>query len=151
MPHTQYIRWVPSPTTIKRIGKIHEQLYVWTRGLIGCRLDGLDILLLTTTGRKTGIARRVPMPYFRDGSRYLLVASFGGNASNPAWFGNLLENPDVELQCMARCWRAQARVADGAERERLWNLITYEHPRYHAYQAKTARQIPIVVLDGPPS
>jgi deazaflavin-dependent oxidoreductase (nitroreductase family) len=149
MPHTQYIRWVPAPDNIKRIGKIHELLYVYSLGLIGGRLDGLDILLLTTQGRKTGRERRVPLPYFRDGSRYVLVASFGGNPTNPAWFTNLLENPNVGMQRGSRRWRAQARVTQDPERSRLWEQITHEHPRYLNYQTKTPREIPIVLIDGP--
>ena len=150
-PHTRYIRWVPAPQNIKRIGKIHERLYRWTFGLVGGRVDGLDILLLTTTGKRSGRPRCVPLPYFRDGSRYLLVASFGGNANNPHWYANLLTNPSVELQRGGTRWNTQARVAQGAERERLWGHITYEHPRYLRYQARTTREIPVIVLDGPES
>lgn len=149
MPQTCYIRWVPAPQNIVRIGKIHTQLYRWTSGWVGCRLDGLDILLLTTTGKHSGLPRCVPLPFFRDGSNYLLVASFGGNERNPAWYANLLANPRVELQDRAQRWSSDARVAQGTERARLWDLITYEFPRYLNYQARTPREIPVIVLDGP--
>jgi deazaflavin-dependent oxidoreductase (nitroreductase family) len=150
MPQTKYIRWVPAPNNIKRIGKIHTLLYVWTRGLVGARLDGMDVLLLTTKGRKSGLERCVPLPYFRDGERFLVVASFGGNVANPAWVANILSDPDVEVQRGGRRWRTRARVAQGEERARLWNSITYEFPRYAAYQLKTEREIPVIVLDPPP-
>lgn len=151
MPQTKYIRWVPAPRTIKRIDKIHTFLYVCTAGLVGGRMDGLDILLLTTTGKKTGRARRVALPFFRDGDRYLVVASFGGNPKNPAWFTNLVADPRVRVQRGSERWSARAEVAQGAERERLWAAITREFPRYAAYQTKTPRKIPVVVLGAPPS
>jgi deazaflavin-dependent oxidoreductase (nitroreductase family) len=147
MPQTKYIRWVPTPSWIKRIDKIHVPLYRFSRGLLGGRLDGLDFLLLTTTGKKTGLARTVPLPFFRDGSRYVLIGSFGGNAKNPAWIGNLTATPRVDVQVRARKFTAHAQVAQGAERERIWNQVTHDFPRYHVYQAKTARQIPVVVLE----
>ena len=149
MPQTKYIRWVPAPQTIKRIDKIHTFLYAWTWGIVGGRLDGLDILLLTTTGKKTGRARRVALPFFRDGERYLLVASFGGNPKNPAWFSNLVADPRVQVQHGRQRWSARAEVPEGAERERLWAAITREFPRYAAYETKTPRQIPVVVLSAP--
>jgi F420H(2)-dependent quinone reductase len=147
MPQTHYISWVPAPNTIKLIDKIHTFLFRSTFGIVGGRLDGLDILLLTTIGRKTGRARCVPLPYFRDGDRYLLVASFGGNAHNPAWFANLTENPAVRVQLGRRSWNTHAEVARGAERDRLWADITREFPRYAVYQTKTPRVIPVIVLN----
>jgi F420H(2)-dependent quinone reductase len=147
MPQTWYIPWVPSPNNIKRIDKIHTVLYRWTSGLIGARLDGLDVLLLTTTGAKSGIQRCIPLPYFRDGDRILLVASFGGNRKNPAWIANITANPEVHVQLRTKQWTARARIAEGAERERLWSGITYEFPRYAKYQLKTERPIPVVVLE----
>jgi deazaflavin-dependent oxidoreductase (nitroreductase family) len=149
-PQTNYIGWVPAPGNIKRIGKIHALLYAWTRGLLGGRVDGLDVLLLTTIGRKTRRARCVPLPYFRDGERFLVVASFGGNAANPAWVDNIRHDPEVEVQRGGRRWRTRARIAQDAERERMWSAITHEFPRYAVYQTKTERQIPVIVLDPPP-
>jgi deazaflavin-dependent oxidoreductase (nitroreductase family) len=150
MSQTNYIRWVPAPENIKRIGKIHARLYVWTRGLVGSRLDGMDVLLLTTRGRKSGTQRCVPLPYFRDGERLLVVAAFGGNVANPAWIANIERDPEVAVQVGGRRWRTRARVAAGEERARLWSSITYDFPRYAVYQTKTEREIPIVVLYPPP-
>jgi deazaflavin-dependent oxidoreductase (nitroreductase family) len=148
MPQTRYIRWVPSPNNIKRIGKIHTVLYRWSFGLLGARIDGLDVLLLTTVGKKSGQSRCVPLPYFRDGDKYLLVGSYGGNARSPAWVANIAANPTVQVQRGPKRWTARARVATGAERDRLWADITREFPRYAVYQTKTARQIPVVVLES---
>ena len=146
-PQTKYIRYVPKPRTIQRISKIHVKLYRATRGLIGRRVDGLDILLLTTRGRKSGQPRTVAMPYFRDGERYLLLASFGGNAKNPAWIGNIVACPEVDLQVGGKQLKARARLTEGEERSRLWNQITHDFPRYLVYQQKTDRLIPVVVLE----
>ncbi len=146
MPQTKYIRFVPRPDTIKNIGKWHVRLFRATRGLIGKRVDGLDILLLTTTGKKTGIARTVPLPYFRDGQNYVLVASFGGNDKNPAWFTNLKATPTVQLEVGSKKLTARAEVPEGAERDRIWGQITRDYPRYAVYQTKTERTIPVVVL-----
>lgn len=147
VPQTEYIKYVPEPGTMKRIGKLHTRLYRASGGLIGGRIDGLDILLLTTIGRKSGEERTVPLPYFRDGQRYVLIASFGGNEKNPAWFHNLSANPDVKLQVGFRRMQAKAIVTEPAERARIWGQITHEFPRYLVYQQKTERQIPVVVLE----
>jgi deazaflavin-dependent oxidoreductase (nitroreductase family) len=151
MSQTRYVRWIPSAPMIKRIGKIHTFLYVVTRGVIGGRLDGLDVLLLSTIGKRSGRVRRVPLPYFRSGTRYLVVASYGGNAKNPAWLDNLVANPRVDVQLGGRRWTTDARLAQGEERERLWSEVTREFPRYGVYQTKTERKIPIVVIDRPVS
>ena len=79
-----FIPWVPKPDTMKRIGKLHIQLFRRTRGLVGGRVDGLDIFLLTTRGRKTGLERTVAIPYFRREGKVLTIASYGGNTVNPA-------------------------------------------------------------------
>jgi deazaflavin-dependent oxidoreductase (nitroreductase family) len=145
-PQTDYIKWVPEPRVMKRMGRWHVRLYRWTGGILGGRMDGLDMLLLTTRGRKSGLERTVPLPYFRDGDRYLLIASYGGNARNPAWLENITADGDVTIQVGFRRRKAHATVASGAERERLWTAVTSMFPRYLAYQEKTARQIPVVVV-----
>ena len=145
-PQTDYIKWVPEPGLMKRMGNWHVRLYRWTGGILGGRMDGLDMLLLTTRGRKSGLERTVPLPYFRDGDRYLLIASYGGNARNPAWLDNLAVDADVTVQVGFRRRKARAVVATGAERERLWTEVTAMFPRYLAYQQKTAREIPVVVV-----
>lgn len=147
MPQTRYIRWVPSPNNIKRIGKIHALVYRCTFGLIGARVDGLDVLLLTTVGQKSGRPCCVPLPYFRDGERHLVVGSFGGNARNPAWVTNIAVNPTVQVQSGARRWTTRGRAAHGVERARLWADITRKFPRYAVYQTRTAREIPVIVLE----
>jgi len=143
-----YIRWVPSPRVVKWVGRVHTGLYRATRGLVGARADGLDMLLLTTRGQRSGRARTTPLPYFRDGEDLVVIASFGGNPKNPAWYGNLLRDPKVGLRVRGRVGQAEAHPAQGEERTRIWAAITAEHPRYLEYQQRTERPIPVVVLAG---
>ena len=145
-PQTKYIKWVPEPRLMKRMGEWHVRLYRLTGGLLGGRMDGLDMLLLTTRGRKTGLERTVPLPYYRDGERILLIASYGGNARNPAWLENIAADGHVTIQIGFRRRKARAVIAEGVERERLWQSVTSLYPRYLAYQTKTPRQIPVVVI-----
>jgi deazaflavin-dependent oxidoreductase (nitroreductase family) len=147
-PQTDYVKWVPKPGLMKRMGHWHVTLYRLTGGLLGGRMDGLEMLLLTTTGRKSGKPRTVPLPYFRDGAHYVLIASYGGNLRNPAWLDNIAANGDVTIQIRFRRAKARAVVADDAERDRIWRDITALYPRYLAYQEKTPRRIPVVVIKG---
>jgi deazaflavin-dependent oxidoreductase (nitroreductase family) len=147
MPQTDYIKYVPEERTMKRIGRFHTRLYRASFGLIGGRIDGLDILLLTTVGRKSGQKRTVPLPYFREGQSFVLIASFGGNDKNPAWLLNVQDQPDVEIQVGRRRMQVRARITEGEERAGIWTRITRDFPRYLAYQEKTTRQIPVVVLE----
>jgi deazaflavin-dependent oxidoreductase (nitroreductase family) len=107
---------------------------------------GVPTLLLTTTGRKSGTKRRTALIYGRDNADYVVVASKGGSTEHPAWFLNLQADPSVELQVLDTVVPATARVAEGAERERLWALMRQIWPAYDEYQTKTDRQIPVVVL-----
>jgi deazaflavin-dependent oxidoreductase (nitroreductase family) len=144
----RYIRWVPGERVMKWTGRIHTALYRATRGAIGARADGLDVLLLTTRGSHTGRPRTSPLPYFRDGGDLVVIASFGGNARHPAWYANLLRDPKVRVRVRGREGGFEARPADAASRGRLWAAITAEQPRYLDYQRRTDRQIPVVVLAG---
>jgi deazaflavin-dependent oxidoreductase (nitroreductase family) len=143
----RFIRWVPGPKILAKISTLHVWLYQNTRGIVGTRLDGLDILLLTTRGRKTGLVRTAPLPYFRDGQDYVLIGSNGGRDVHPAWYHNLRADRRVQIQVGARTWHARARVVEGEERERIWKLVTRDHPRYDRYVGWTDRKIPVVVLE----
>lgn len=147
-PQTDYVKWVPKPGLMKRMGRWHVTMYRLTGGLLGARMDGMDMLLLTTTGRKTGKSRTVPLPYFRDGTRYVLIASYGGHPRNPAWLDNIAADGRVAIQIGFRRTTAHAVVPAEPERDRIWRAITALYPRYIAYQEKTSRRIPVVVIDG---
>ena len=104
-------------------------------------------LLLTTTGRKSGERFIFPLFYGKAGDSYLVVASKGGAPEHPGWYRNLVVNPEVEVQVGTAKMTARARTATGEERARLWQKALVFWPPYADYQQKTARQIPVVVLD----
>ena len=109
--------------------------------------EGSTILLLTTTGRKSGEPRTTPLIYAEDGDRYVIVASKGGAPDDPGWYKNLSRDPDVELQVLDEVFPARASTAEGEERERLWAKMNEVWPHYAEYAEKTDRQIPVVVLE----
>jgi deazaflavin-dependent oxidoreductase (nitroreductase family) len=104
-------------------------------------------LLLTTRGRRSGRLRRTALIYGRDGDRYVVVGSVGGSARHPAWYLNLTEHPEVEVQVGPERFRATARTATPEEKARLWDQMTSIWPAYEGYQRKTRRDIPVVILD----
>lgn len=128
--------------------KSHIDEYVATDGQKGHHWRGLSTLLLTTRGRKSGKLRRTALIYGRDGDNYLIVPSNGGAKDHPLWYLNLLEDPEVELQVGAEKFAARARVAGPEEQPRLWREMARIFPTYDAYQKKTARQIPVVILES---
>jgi deazaflavin-dependent oxidoreductase (nitroreductase family) len=129
-------------------GDKHVQRYRETGGEVGHRWKrGSKILLLTTKGRKTGEPRTTPLIYEEDGDRYVIVASQGGAPTHPGWYRNLTKDSDVELQVLDEVFPAHARTAEGEERERLWKLVNQQWPDYDAYQKRTEREIPVVVLE----
>jgi deazaflavin-dependent oxidoreductase (nitroreductase family) len=104
-------------------------------------------LLLTTRGRKTGKLRRTALIYGKDGDRYVVVASTGGARNHPEWYLNLVANPGVTVQVKGNVFGAAACPASGSERTRLWEQMAEIWPDYDAYQQKTKRTIPVVVLE----
>ena len=125
----------------------HIREYTESGGEQGHEWRGVPTLLLTARGRKSGVWRRTALIYGRDGDNYVIVASKGGDPKHPLWYLNLLDNPDVGLQVGADKLTARARVAEGDERARLWDVMAQIWPDYNAYQTRTDRQIPIVVLE----
>jgi len=109
----------------------------------------MPVLELTTTGRQSGLRRSVMLTSpLREGEALVVVASRGGDDRSPAWFHNLQANPDVEVRLQGKPReRMRARVATAAERGRLWPLITADHSNYADYQTRTAREIPLVLLE----
>jgi deazaflavin-dependent oxidoreductase (nitroreductase family) len=127
--------------------RLHVWLYRSSGGKRGTTMRGRQLILLTTTGKKTGKQRTVPVVPFRDGGDMYVMASMGGAPQNPAWFNNLVANPDVGVQLGADTWRARAEVVpEGAERDRLWKAITTDMPGFGEYEKKTTRVIPVVKL-----
>ena len=127
-------------------GEEHVRVYRETGGERGYHWRGTTILLLSTEGRVSGVHRTTPLIHRTDGDRWIVVASKGGSPANPGWYENLRANPDVTIQVLAEEIPVRASTAEGAERERLWSLMSEVWPAYDDYQARTDREIPVVVL-----
>jgi F420H(2)-dependent quinone reductase len=126
----------------------HTLLYRASGGLIGHHLPGAPpMLLLDHVGAKSGTVRTTPLAYLEDGENVVLVASKGGHPRNPAWFHNLMANPDTVVQIGSKRRAVHARVAEGEERERLWDEVVELYGGYRDYQERTDRLIPLVVLE----
>ena len=125
----------------------HIRSYVETDGADGHIWRGVPTLLLTTKGRKTGIARRTALIYGRDGDALIIVASKGGHPSNPLWYENLVNNPEVEIQVGAEVAIARAStITDQLSYERNWKMMVGIWPGFDEYKAKTSRVIPLVAI-----
>ena len=136
-------------TLTSRVLRLHQRLYVATDGRVGHGTIGVPTLLLRTTGRRTGVTRTNALVYARDGDDYLVVASNGGADRPPAWLHNVRANPDVEIQVGRERHQATARIVEPSapDYERLWKLVNDNNrDRYRAYQEKTSRPIPVVVV-----
>jgi deazaflavin-dependent oxidoreductase (nitroreductase family) len=136
----------PSTMATKAMTRTHSALYRRTDGKVGGRFRGSPTLLLTTTGRRSGKPRTTPLLYIDDGNRKVVVASYGGADQHPAWYQNLVAHPEVTVQAGASVERMRAEVAGPEERARLWPSLVAMYPTYDDYQAKTERQLPVVVL-----
>jgi len=128
-------------------GPEHVRVYRETGGERGYHWKGATILLLTTSGRKSGEPRTMPLIHRVDGDRWVVVASKGGWAHDPIWFKNLQADPNATIEVHDETIPVRARVAEGEERERLWKLMNEDWPAYSSYQERTDRQIPVVVLE----
>jgi deazaflavin-dependent oxidoreductase (nitroreductase family) len=130
----------------RAITRTHVALYRWTGGRIGGRFRGGRILLLTVTGRKSGLKRTTPLMYVRDGEDLAVVASNGGMDWEPAWWLNLKANPVAEVQVGAALRRVRAEQAEPGERARLWPLVNQMYAGYDKYQRAVSREIAVVKL-----
>jgi deazaflavin-dependent oxidoreductase (nitroreductase family) len=129
-------------------GPEHVRAYRETDGEYGHDWrNGTSTLLLTTLGRRSGEPRTNALIYGRSGDAYLIVASNGGSQRPPGWFSNLEAQPEVDVQVLDKRFRARARVATPEERPAMWREMTKHWPDYDAYQRRTDREIPVVVLE----
>lgn len=139
---------------IKVMSNAHTWLYRRSNGRLGKKwhvgsalVHGVPVCLVTTTGRKSGEPRTVPLLHMADGDNVVLVASQGGLPDNPAWYLNLQANPEVTVQLGKRARRMRAHTADAAERARLWPKLLEVYSDYDNYQSWTEREIPVVVCE----
>jgi len=134
-------------THIKLYLENPEQGHLWDSTPVGGP-GVLPCLLLYTRGRRSGETRILPLIYTQDGDSWVIIASKGGAPSHPAWYLNLVANPDCEIQVAHDRHRVVARTAEGEERERLWRRLANLYPPYDDYQVAAGdRQIPVVVLE----
>jgi len=115
-------------------------------GKVGGQFAGAPLLLLTTTGAKSGQTRVTPLGYQRDGGRLIVYASMLGAPTNPAWYHNLVAHPEVTVEVGDETFDGTAIVTSGAERSRLWDRAVELSPFLGEHQARTTRQIPVIVL-----
>lgn len=130
----------------KVVTRIHAAVYRATAGKAGGRIGSMPVLLLTTTGRKSGKSRTKPLGYVTEGDDYLLAASNAGNDFFPSWWLNLKANPVAEIQVGGQRMKVNARKASPEERERMWPKFVAAYKGYAGYETKTDREIPVVIL-----
>jgi deazaflavin-dependent oxidoreductase (nitroreductase family) len=142
---------MPTDFSLKAMNVVHRGFLKLTGGKAGWRAMDMPVLRLTTIGRKSGQPRSVMLTSpLQEGSTLVVVASRGGDDIHPAWFLNLRDNPQVEVSFQGEPdRRMQARVATAEERSRLWPLVVADHKNYAGYQTRTAREIPLVLLEEP--
>ncbi len=129
------------------LGALHRVLYRLSGGRIGSHIWGLPIVLLTTTGRVSGRQRTVPLCSLRKGESFVVIGSYGGLDRAPAWWLNLQREPRATVRIGSATRNVVAREAEGDERARLWTEVTSIAPGYLGYERRTARRIPVVVLE----
>ena len=124
-----------------------KQGHMWDASIAGEGLGPTPTLLLTTTGRKSGQPRTVPLIYGKVGDNHIVIGSKGGSETHAAWYLNLLDNPVVQVQAGTEHFTARARIATGDERAKIWKHMLTVYPPYQDYQNRTKREIPVVVLE----
>jgi len=135
---------------LKTVFQAHAQVYEVSDGRIGAWIGppflGQPALLLSVTGRKSGLTRTTPLVYFEDGGNYILVGSDGAARRDPQWWKNLKVNPQATVRVGRKKFSATASLATGAERDRLWKIGIGINPMWAKYQTQTERVLPVVVL-----
>ena len=125
---------------------LHTQVYRRTGGKLGGKAGKAPMMLLTTTGRRSGEPRTTPLMCIKDGDRFLAVASYGGDDRDPQWFKNLQANPEATIQVGPDVVKVRATVATPEEKKALWPKAVAAYKGYDSYQRKTTRDIPVVIL-----
>lgn len=133
---------------LRQLAGVHTHAYRLTNGVVGHRFPGAPpMLLLDHVGAKSGTKRTTPLVYVDDSPDVVLVASKGGHPRHPAWYHNLLANPDTTVQVGAARRAVHARVATAEERKRLWPKAVETYSGYRGYQERTDREIPLIILE----
>jgi deazaflavin-dependent oxidoreductase (nitroreductase family) len=135
------------PPAQQRYNDLLIEQFRTNAGKVTGQFADLPVLLLETKGAKTGATRITPLVYFKDGERYLVIASKAGAPTNPAWYHNLAANPAASVELPKESFDVQARRTEGAERDRLFQKVVEQFPIYTGCQQKTSRTIPVIVLE----
>jgi deazaflavin-dependent oxidoreductase (nitroreductase family) len=133
--------------SLRAAGKLNVPLYRLSRGRLGGKVGRAPVLLLTSTGRRSGQQRTAPVLYMRDGANVIVIGSNAGNSNEPGWSFNLKANPDAHIEIGVQHSDVRARVAAGEERERLWKAMNAEYEGFEDYDARTSRDIAVFVLE----
>jgi F420H(2)-dependent quinone reductase len=132
---------------LRAFGKVNVPVYRITRGRLMGKVGRVPVLLLTSTGRRTGQSRTAPVLYLADGDRVVVIGSNAGNTHAPAWSHNLKANPDAEIEIGGRRRTVRARVTEGEERSELWHRMNAQYGGFDDYDRRTSREIAVFVLD----
>ena len=137
---------------MRRGSEFNVKLFRATNGRLGSRwrigrkfLRGIPVCLVTTTGRRSGQPRTVPLLYLRDGADVIVVASQGGMPRHPDWYHNVMASPEVRVELTGSSFDGTARVADAEERARLWPMLVDLYPSFEIYAARAEREIPVII------
>lgn len=132
---------------------LHVRVIRLSRGRVWATMNGNPVLLLTTTGRRTGVRRTRPVVGIQDGARYVVCGTYAGSDTTPAWALNLASDPQATVEVGGRTLQVTSTPAEGAEYDRLWEAVVARMPRYRDYRTRTSRRFPLLVLTpvGEPS
>lgn len=134
-------------TGLRLVGKLNAPVYRLSRGRVGGKVGRAPVLLLTTTGRKSGQPRTAPVLYLADDERFVVINTNAGNAKTPAWSLNLRANPDAEVEVGRRRIKVRARLAEGEERAELWRRHSEQYSGWDYYESKLDREVGVFVLE----
>lgn len=145
---TQQPKLAPgTDTDITLLNEDHVKAYQETDGETGYIWNGVTALLFTHRGRKTGKLRTNAIIFTQVGDKYVIIASKGGSPTHPAWYLNICDDPNIEVQIKGEVFQATARTAESPEREELWAKAVENWPNFDVYQSRTTRKIPVVVIE----
>jgi deazaflavin-dependent oxidoreductase (nitroreductase family) len=138
-------------SALRAMGRLNTPIYRLTRGRLMSKVGRAPVLLLTSTGRRSGQPRTAPVVYGQDGENLVVISSNGGNHNQPGWAYNLKDSPDADVEIGGERRKVRARVADGEERARVWRMMNEQYAGFDDYEANVSRDIVVFVLEPRPA